>query len=193
MSKTCNTNVRCRTPAVSPYGSTHLTPHHFLLCTQLKSAMKPRPNITHKQYKATGSLSTLMVGMRFQAIKKLNKERVYLTNGDHAVYTYFTVQFTTAFKKSVGLSHTVQNSRHLTELHHVEPSRSCSTWRTCKTAASRGLLKTSQVRCSTFTAAQKEVGRLLYGLGNSSDTQQSHFYLCLLPSEPYQSCQLQSW
>lgn len=80
----------------------------------------------HKQYEATGFLSTLMVGMQFQAIKaitKLNKERVYLTNGDHAVYTYFTAEFTTAFNKSIVLSHTIQNSSHLTNLSHAEPSR----------------------------------------------------------------------
>lgn len=76
----------------------------------------------HKQYEATGFLSTLMVGMQFQAIKKPNKERMYLTNGDHAVYTYFTVEFTTAFNRSIVLSHTIQiqNSSHLTKLsHHI--------------------------------------------------------------------------
>ena len=76
----------------------------------------------HKQYEATGLLSTQMVGMQFQAIKKPKKERVYLTNGDHAVHTYFTVEFTTAFNKSIVLRHTIQNSSHLTKLSHAEPS-----------------------------------------------------------------------
>jgi len=49
--------------------------------------MKPHPNIKHKKHEATGFLSALLVGMQFQAVKKLNKEKVYLTNGDHAVYT----------------------------------------------------------------------------------------------------------
>ena len=148
-SKTCKMNVRSLTPAVPPYRSIHLAPHHLLLCTYSKSAMKPHPNIMHK-YEATGFLSTLTVGMQFQAIKKLNKERVYFTNRDHAVYTYLTVQFTTAFNKSIVLSHTTQNSRQLTKLSHVEPSHSCSTWRTCKTVASWGLLKALSITRKMF-------------------------------------------
>lgn len=112
--------------------------------------MKPHANIMHKQDEVTGFLSTLTVGMQFQAIKKLNKERVYLTIRDHTVCRYFTVQLTTAFSKSIVLSHTIQNSRHLTKLNHVESSHSCSTWRNCKTVASQGLLKALSITSKMF-------------------------------------------
>lgn len=112
--------------------------------------MKPHANIMHKQHEVTGFLSTSMAGLQFQDIKKLKKERVYLTSRYHTVYRYFTVQLTTAFIKSIVLSHTTQNSRHLTKLSHVESSHSHSTWRKCETAALQRLLKALSITRKMF-------------------------------------------
>lgn len=151
MSKTCNVNIRSLTAVVFPYGSTQFTPHHLLLCPQPKSAMKPHPNVMHKQYKAAGFLSALKVGMQFQAIEKLNKGRVYLTKQRSCRLHIFhrTVHNSLQPVHSFKSHHTEQQTLNWAEpcgattfLLHMEDFQ--------KTVASQGLLKALSITNKVF-------------------------------------------